>query len=72
MPRGPDILIMETEYRNPHITNAGDKPPEAYAKAFVFDPGEDKVTDETKRLVDTFLPFTAKRPDGSTTAAPKK
>jgi hypothetical protein len=72
MPRGPDVLIMETEYRNPHITNAGDKPPEAYAKAFVFDPGKDKVTDETQRLVDTFLPFTAKRPDSSKTAPPKK
>jgi hypothetical protein len=69
---GPDILIMETEYRNPQIVNAGDKPPEKYARAFVFDPGKEKVIDKTKDLVDNFTALINARLESAKGTAPKK
>src|SRR5581483_1248838 len=72
-PGGPDVLVMETEYRDPHMIKTGDKPPEQYARAFVFDPGTDKVSDATKGFLESFKPFISPQPpDSCKGTAPKK
>jgi len=51
-PRGPDILLLAMEFRNPNILKPGDKEPERYSRAFSFDPGKENVHDSTKQQVE--------------------
>jgi len=51
-PRGPDILLLALEFRNPKILKPGDKEPERYSRAFSFDPGKENVHDSTKQYLE--------------------
>lgn len=50
--RTEDLLLMQMEYRDPVIGKPGEKPPESFAKAFTFDPGETSVVDNTKDVAE--------------------
>jgi hypothetical protein len=51
-PQGEDVLLLQQEYRDPHLVPAGQKPPERLAQAFTFDSANTKVIDGTKDLTE--------------------
>ena len=48
--KGDDKLLMKMEFHEPHIYKPGTKPPEQFAQAFTFTPGEVTPVDQTKEL----------------------
>jgi hypothetical protein len=50
-PRGPDSLLLEVEFREPHLLAAGQKPPDRYTQAFHFDAGKAEPRDLTEQYL---------------------